>query len=239
MGQPGKGGSDSVTNKNADDAFGYVKWDDAVLEAEKAITPTAPGEKPETRIDQLRRILRVSVWSPSLTLLYFHTPHEELAKDKIAGMALATLNQCKTLHDDGVSKWLSLYHCVEVDMGKSDLKTAELLGFKDGALFAVVDQDMKVLASSKSLPKSENVATFLKTTIKSDVCKTFWTPIQKQIDEQKKWLDEGRALAEKKQWKESLEKYQMILNSPVRIADFYDETAKEVVKVQRKAEEAK
>jgi hypothetical protein len=239
VGSAGKGGSDAVTNKNADDAFGLVKWDDAVLEAEKAITPAAPGEKPETRVDQLRRTLRVSVWSPSLTLLYFHTPHADLAKDKLVGPALAALNQCKTFSDDDVTKWLTLYHCVEVDMGKSDLATAQALGFKDGALFSVVDQDMNILATSKPLPKSENVASFLKATLKSDACKTFWAPVQKQIDEQKKWLEEGRALAEKKQWKQALEKYQFVLNSNVRIADFYDDAAKEVVKVQRKAEEAK
>lgn len=239
MGSSGKGGSDAVTNKNADDAFTLVKWDDAVLESEKAITPAAPGEKPESRTEQLQRLLKVSKWTPALSLLYFHTPHENLPKEKLTGLPLASLNQCKTLFDDDVTRWLSLYHCVEIDMGKSDLATAQSLGFKDGAIFAVVDQDLKVLATSKALPKSENVATFLKNTLKSDTCKAFWAPIQKQIDEQKKALEEGRALAEKKKWKEALEKYQMVLNSNVRIADFYDEAAKEVVKVQRKAEDDK
>jgi len=239
VGQAGKGGSDAVTNKNADDAFGYVRWDDAVLEAEKAITPAAPGEKPETRLEQLQRILKVSSWTPSLSLLYFHTPHEDLAKDKLVGMALATLNQCKTLHSDDVCKWLALYHCVEVDMGKSDPATAQMLGYKDGAIFAVVDEKMNVLATSKTLPKSENVATFLKTTLKSDACKKWWAPIQKQIDDQKKALDDGRALAKQEKWKEAYEKYQLVLNSNIRVADFYDEAAKEVDKVKRKADEAK
>jgi hypothetical protein len=171
--------------------------------------------------------------------LYFHTPHEDLQKDKLVGMALTTLNQCKTLHDDGVCRWLALFHCVEVDMGKSDAKTAEMLGYKDGALFAVVDQDMHVLATSKSMPKSDVVAGFLKTTIKSDACKKWWAPVQQQIDDQKKSLDEGRALAKQDKWKDALAKYQAVVNSNVRVADFYDDAAKEIVKVQRKADEAK
>ncbi len=216
-----------------------MRWDDATLEAEKTLTPANEGEKPETRLDQLRRNLHVSVWTPALSLLYFHTPHEDLPKDKVVGMALVTLNQCKTLKDDGVSRWLALFHCVEVDMGKSDAKTAEALGFKDGALFAVVDQDMHVLATSKSMPKSDNVAAFLKATIKSDACKKWWAPVQQQIEEQKKALDEGRALAKQDKWKDALPKYQAVVNSTVRVAEFYDDAVREIVKVQRKADEAK
>lgn len=216
-----------------------MKWDDATLEAQQTVTPAQPGEKAESPDDRLRATLKISAWTPSLTLLYFHTPHEDLEKGKLVGPALQTLQQCKTLHDEQVSKWLALYHCVEVDMGKSDPKTAERMGFKDGALFSVVDQNLNVLATSKSIPKSEGVAAFLKTTITSDACKAWWTPVQQTLDEQKKAIEDARALVKQEKFKEAMEKYAVVLNSNVRVGDFWKDAQKEAAQIQRKAEEAR
>ncbi len=213
-----------------------MRWDEATLPALQVVTPKSPGEKVATPEELLERSLKISKWNPSLTLLYFHTPHEELDKSKLVGAAGATFRQCKTFFDEEVARWLSLYHPVEVDMGASDAKTAERLGFKDGAMFAVIDQDMNVIATSKPLAKSENVAAFLKATIKSEKCAKYWEPIQKQVDEQKKTLEEARSLAAKQMYKEALEKYKLVLSSNVRIAEFWDDASKEAEKVQRKAE---
>lgn len=203
------------------------------------VTPATDGAKAETPEELLSRTLNVSKWNPSLTLLYFHTPHEDVEKSKLTGSALATFKQCRAIHDEQVVRWLALYHPVEVDMGKSDAKTAARLGCKDGALFAVIDQNMNVLASSKGLERPEQVEAFLKTTLKSEVCKTYWTAVQAQIDEQRKTLDEARALAKQEKFKEAMEKYTLLLNSKVRVADFYDDAVKEATKVARKAEQAK
>lgn len=205
----------------------------------QTITPAADGARAESPDELLSRTLNVSKWNPSLTLLYFHTPHEDVEKGKLAGAALATFKQCRTFHDEQVVRWLALYHPVEVDMGKSDAKTAERLGCKEGVLFAVIDQHMNVLATSKGVEKPEQVEAFLKTTIKSEACKTYWTAIQSQIDEQKKALEEARALVKQEKFKEAMEKYTLILNSKVRVADFYDDAAKEAGKIARKADAAK
>ena len=203
------------------------------------MTPAQPGEKTESPEALLRRTLHVSEWNPSLTLLYFHTPHADVKANQLAGAALATFKQCKTFSDEQVARWLSLYHPVEVDMATSDAKTAERLGFKDGAQFAVIDQDLNVLFTSKSLAESENVANFLKTTIKSDKCTKYWEPVQKRIEEQKAALAKARELAKQDKLAEALEQYKLIVDSTVLVADFFDDAAKEYAKVARKLEQQK
>jgi hypothetical protein len=228
----------SVTNKNADDHFSYVTWDEATIKPIQTVTPTDPNAKLESPDDQLRRMIKVSTWSPGLTLLYFHTPHEGLTGPQLVGAAAATLRQCKTFHDEQVARWLLLMHCVEVDMGTSDAATAERLGFKDGAIFSIVDQDLHVLATSKPIATSDSVALYLKRTLQSDVCAKQWALVQAQIDEQKKELEKARALATQEKWKESLEQYRLVLDSKVRVGEPWDEAAKEVAKAARKAEQA-
>ena len=203
------------------------------------MTPAQPGEKTESPEALLRRTLHVSEWNPSLTLLYFHTPHADVKANQLAGAALATFKQCKTFSDEQVARWLSLYHPVEVDMAASNAKTAERLGFKDGAQFAVIDQDLNVLFTSKSLAESENVANFLKTTIKSDKCTKYWEPVQKRIEEQKAALAKARELAKQDKLAEALEQYKLIVDSTVLVADFFDDAAKEYAKVARKVEQQK
>jgi hypothetical protein len=203
------------------------------------VTPKEPGEKTETPEGLLRRTLHVSEWNPSLTLLYFHTPHAEIKKNELTGSALATFKQCKTFSDEQVARWLSLYHPVEVDMATSDAKAAERLGYKEGVQFSVVDQDLNVLFTSKSLAESEHVANFLKTTLKSDKCTKYWEPIQKQIEEQKAALAKARELAKQGKHEEALEQYKLIVESRVLVAEFWDDAAKEASKIARKAEQAK
>lgn len=203
------------------------------------MTPKEPGEKTETPEALLRRTIHVSEWNPSLTLLYFHTPHDQTKKNELTGAALATFKQCKTFHDEQVVRWLSLYHPVEVDMGTSDAKTAERLGFKDGAQFAVVDQDLNVIVTSKSLAESDNVSAFLKSTLKSDKCTKYWEPVQKQIDEQKAALAKARELVKQDKLADALEQYKLVVESHVLVADFWDDAAKEYAKVLRKLDQAK
>jgi hypothetical protein len=226
-----------VTDKNADDARTYVHWDEAALPAMQVATPTSAGQKVETPEEKLQALINVSKWNPSLTLVYFHVPHEDLEKSKLVGPALATVKQCKAFVDDNVARWLSLYHPVEIDMGKSDLQTAERLGCKDGAMLAVVDQHLNVVATSKPLATSEAVVTFLKNTLRSEACKSFWKPIEDTIAEQKATLEKARAFAKEGKWKEASEQYDLVLGSKVRIADFYDDVVREAGKASRKAKD--
>jgi hypothetical protein len=215
-----------------------VHWDESTITPVQSVTPTGPNEKAETPEDQLRRMVKVSTWTPGLTLLYFHTPHEDVDKTKLAGAAAVTFRQCKTFHDEQVARWLLLYHCVEVDMGTSDAATCERLGCKDGALIAIVDNQLNVIATSKPIATSDSVALFLKKTIQSEACAKDWAPIQTQIDEQKKELERARAFATQDKWKEALEQYRLILDSKVRVGESWDAAAKEVGKAARKAEQA-
>jgi hypothetical protein len=122
-------------------------------------------------------------------------------------------------------------------MGKSDMKTAERLGFKEGVTFAVVDQDLKVVASSKACFEKPELVGFMKTTLQSDAAKTSWEIVQKQIDDQKATLARARDLAKHDKWKEAAEEYKLLINAPCKIADFYDEAVKEADKAVRKAEQ--
>jgi hypothetical protein len=201
------------------------------------VTPKEPGEKLETPEEQLQRMVKVSKWTPGLTLLYFHTPHEDLDKSKLVGAAAATFRQCKTFHDEQVARWLLLFHCVEVDMGASDAKTAERLGCKDGALFSIVDQDLNIVTTSKAIATTDSVALFLKKTLQSEPCAKQWALVQAQIDEQKKAVEKARALMTKEKFKEALEQYRLVLDSKVRVGECWDEAAKEVAKAARKAEQ--
>lgn len=195
------------------------------------------GEKLDTAEDQLRQMIKVSKWTPGLTFIYFHTPHEELKRSELVGQAGAAFRQCKTFFDEQVARWLLLYHCVEVDLGKTDAKTAERLGYKEGAIFSVVDQDLNVIATSKPIATSESVALFLKKTIQSEAAAKHWAPVKTQIDEQKKTIEKARALAAQDKWKEALEQYRAILDSTVRVGESWDAAAKEVTKAARKAEQ--
>jgi hypothetical protein len=203
-----------------------------------AITPT-DGEKVKTADDVLRDTLFIGPFDTKPTLLYFHTPHEDIDKSDLKGAALVTMRQCRALQGEQTSRWLSLYRCVEIDMAKSDLKTAERLGWKEGVIVSIVDKDLKVLGSTKPLAESEAVVAFLKGTMKSAPCGRFWGIVQTRIDEQKKRLDEARALAEKKKTEEALDAYREVLASDVRVADFYGDAEKEFAKLARKAEQAK
>ena len=83
------------------------------------------------------------------------------------------------------------------------------------------------------------MAAFLRSVIKSDACKAYWAPVQQQIDQQKAALEKARDLAKKQMWKEAVEQYDAVLVSATRVADFYDEAAKEAAKAAKKADEKK
>src|SRR5262245_4693532 len=97
----GKGGGPTTGG------MGFVQWGDAVLKPAEVVTGEDVDKKPDPD-DQLRKVIQISKWNPSLTVLYFHTDHEDMPKDKVTPAGVITAKQCKTLKDATAARWLSM-----------------------------------------------------------------------------------------------------------------------------------
>src|SRR6266566_2150977 len=82
----------------------------------------------------------------------------------------------------------------------------------------------------RNVTTSAEVVTFLKNTLKSEACKSFWAPVETTIAEQKAALEKARAFAKEGKWKEALEQYDLVLSSKVQVAEFYDDAVREEAK---------
>jgi len=207
---------------------------DLVLSAISAGTGDQ-GTQEQSESDQLRRMVRVSPMDLKPAFLYFHHPHEDPKPD---ADGRASKKQCGLLVDDQVCRWASLFRCWEVDMGKSDAATAAKLGAEAGTSFSVVDGELKIAAHSGPFATSKATVQFLRDSLEKGNPE-YWGQIQKRLEEQKAVLAEARSLASKKKWKESSEKYDELLQSDLRIGDFWDDMLAESVKVKDKASREK
>lgn len=213
-----------------------MPWMDLTLPAMAAVTPGdgKPDAKPESADDVLRKLLRLSEFDMRPVLLYFHYPHGE--KSELNSDGRVSKKQCMTMVDEQVSRWSLLYRCYEVDMAVSDKKTAERLGAGKGTSFSVINGKLEVIGRSDAMTTSKAVAQFLRESIETG-CATYWTSIQRQIDDQKATLEEARKLAAKKDWKAAKERYDAIRQSDVRVATFWDDVFDEAAKIDTKAKQ--
>lgn len=166
--------------------------------------------------------------------LYFHFPHDDPKKANADGRA--SLKQCGLLVDLQVARWASLFRCYEVDMSRSDRAAAERLGAGAGTSFAIVDPKLAVAAQAASFASEKATVQFLKDTLQK-ACPVYWEQIQKQIEEQRVALAEARKLADRKDWKAALEKYDVIRTSTLQVADFFDDAVAEAARAETKAKQ--
>lgn len=177
-------------------------------------------------------MLGMSEWDPKPVLLYFHRGHDE--EDGDAGDAWK--KQCSEFDDEKVARWSGLYHFVEVDIAKSDEKMLERFGAGTGPSFAVVDQDLRVVATSGPLPNAKRFTGFLESTVKSGL-PDYWKSIQEQLDAQEAALREARSLEKKKEIAQALEAVRRVTRSSLRVGAFFDDAVKLDEKLARKLED--
>jgi hypothetical protein len=208
---------------------------DLVLPAPTAVTgdngeSLSSGEK--SADDRLRRLLGVSEMDPRPVLLYFHYPHEE--DERLSSEGRISKKQCGSVDEEKVARWCLLYRCYEVDMGRSDRKSAERLGAGPGTSFAVVNWKLEAVAKSGPMTKPEAVMKFLEDGLRVGFA-DYWKDVAKRIDEQKALLAEARKLADKKDWKAAKERYDQIRTSEFRVYDDWDDAVTEANRVTDKA----
>jgi hypothetical protein len=196
------------------------------------------GSAAKSADDELRHLLRVSEMDPRPVLLYFHYPHE--SDDKSTPEGRISKKQCGSVDEEKVARWCLFYRCFEVDMGRSDRKTAERLGAGPGTSFSVVDWKLEAVAKSGPIAKPEGLTKYLEDAL-HNAFPDYWAGIEKQVTEQKALLAEARKLAAKKDWKAAKERYDKIRTSDFRIYDDWDDAVTEAGRVAEKAraEEAK
>ena len=191
------------------------------------ITPREGEEVKElTEAQRLAGVLNVSEWDARPTLLYFHVDHED------AKLGKASLDQCKTLDDEKVARWSQLYNCVEVDVAGSSADLLKRFSAGDGPSFAVLDNELNVVATSKAFGSSKKFNAFLQKTLKTNFAE-YWAGIQEDLDEQKKLFKEAKALARKKDLERARDRLHEVRISTLRIGDWWDDAKKEAERLDR------
>lgn len=206
----------------------WIHWHEAALKTPAEVTPREGEEKVEAD-DAIRGMLGMSEWDPKPVLLYFHRGHDD--EDGDAGKEWK--KQCQQIDDEDVARWAGLYHFVEVDVDASEEKMLERFGASEGPSFAVVDQDLEVVATSSAIPNAKRFTGFLQSTVKEHF-EEYWGTIQERIDDQKESLREAKSLEKKKDVVGALSAIRSITRSSLRIAPFFDEAVKLDEKLTRK-----
>jgi hypothetical protein len=215
----------------------WIEWFEASLKVQAVVTPSEGGAAtPKPSDDErIRKAFRMSEWDPKPVLLYFHFPHEEKAEvAKKPGRA--ALQQCAALDDEFIARWCALAHCVEVDMSKSDRKARERFGAGAMPAFALVDQDLNLIAGTPVLA-TKPFAAWIEATLPK--FETYWKTVTERLEDQKKARDLGQSLEKKKDLRGAIEAYQQIRTSNLRIAPFWDETANRAAELEKQIHEGK
>ncbi|MCE9636713.1 MAG: hypothetical protein K8T90_13500 [Planctomycetes bacterium] len=187
--------------------------------------------------NELRRLLLVSEWDPRPVLLYFHYAHDEDLK-AVSSEGRVSKKQCDTVNEETVARWCLLFRCYEVDMSKSDRASAERLGAGTGTSYSIVRGNLEVIAKSGPVKDSKVLAKFMEDALHKG-CTDWWASIEKRLEEQKKLIEEARALAAKKDWKAAKVRYDEIRSSELRITPEWEAASTEADKVDEKAKQAK
>lgn len=215
----------------------WIDWLEADLPAAPVVTP-AKGEAQAPKLsedERLRNAFHMSEWDPKPVLLYFHFPHDE-KEDVAKKPGRASLKQCGALDDERIARWCALAHCVEVDMSKSDRKLLERFGAGEMPSFALVDQDLKLVASTPVL-EGKPFAAWLESSLPK--FETYWKTVEERLDEQEKARDRGQELEKKKDLRGAIEAYQEVRTSNLRIAKWWDEIANRAAELEEEIHKQK
>ena len=205
------GGSSRVT---------YFNWIQSKVGAIRAVTPK-DGEKAEEVTPQQH--VRECLGIPSAvingdtrpTLVYFHWPHDDSPSGKLSD------DLCdKTLNDENVARWGTLFRCVQVDMSASDERLMTILEAGAKPSFVAVDKDAKVVARIPALGSTSKMEKALKEAFQK--FPDAWKKVQEEIDRQAKWMDEAKALCKADKDVEALKLIDKVRFSRIRVGPLFD-----------------
>lgn len=249
MGQPGSGGSPLGGGGGStgapttggrgrggggdDGRLTRITWWEADLGKIRVVTPR-DGEKQQSpeasEDDEVRKAFKMSAWDPKPTLLYFHYEHED------PNVGKATERQCKLLDDETVARWSALFHCVEVDMNHSDIERLARFGAGETPSFAVVNQDLEVVAKSDAVGNSKQAAAFLRRTVQEGFPE-YWKQVEAQIAEHRKLIAEAGQLSRKKETRKAYDTLQIVLFSGIRISSEWEKALELSEKIAKELDE--
>lgn len=218
-----------------------VQWLEVKLEAPKTVTLTEGDKTPgESEDEYLRRLFRIHPMDPRPVFLYFHYGHEKDPKSKapVSAAGKASEKQCGVMADAKFIRWGPLVRCIEVDMDRSDARIAQRVGLGDGASYAFVNEKLSAVAKAEDFADGAAAAAFIEKAIKTHYA-DYWKTLEERIAEQKVTLAAAKELEKQKKLDEALDKYREIVNSDLRIADFWEDTYKDAEKLAAKLKSGK
>ena len=210
----------------------HFKWADMRIGPMQAITPR-PGEEAAGEITPQQHIkssLGLTDKDDRPVLIHFHWPHDHATHGKFQ------LSICsRTLDDEQLARWGTLFNCVQVDVAESEENFLDLIGVGKKPSFVVLDKDLKVVAK---LDASKSPTKMRKALEKAfNKFPAYKKKIKKQLAQQKKWLAQAKKLEKQDKLDDAIELLDKIRFGKLRIGDEFDKAYALGVRLQQKVED--
>lgn len=215
----------------------YFSWTEATIGKIQAVTP-AEGEKPRgpvTAEEHVRKALGFDTAKLSgdtrPVLVYFHYPHDHAKHGK-----LSTTVCSRTLDDEHAARWSLMFRCVQIDMGTTVTKYADLVGHKGAPAFVALDPDLKVRAEIPVTKSGAKLKKALEAAFKKFPAAT--KKLKKQIAHHKKLLAKAKALEKKDEYDDAVDAVDEIRFGKVRVSPYFEKAVTYGQMLAQKAERA-
>jgi len=215
----------------------FFQWTEACIGKIQAITPKAGEARrgPITAEEHMRKALGFDDAAQKKdtrpVLVYFHYPHDSARWGK-----LMTSICSRTLDDEQAARWSKMFRCVQLDMGATEKKYAEMIGSRGEPRFVALDQDMKVKAEIPLAKSGSKVKKALEAAFKKLPAAT--KKLKKDIANHKKWMAEAKRLEKKKEFEEAVEVIDQIRFGNVRVSPYFEKAVMYGQVLAQKAERA-
>jgi hypothetical protein len=233
MGGGGRGGRTAPSMPR----MTWFKWTEVGIGRIQAITP-AEGEaaaKPLTDQDHLKKVLQYDVakarGDKRPVLVYFHWPHDHKVHGK-----LSTTVCSRTLDDEMAARWSQLFRCVQVDMGNTVEKYANLIGNTGQPLFVALDDDLKVVDSIPVTKSGSKLRKSLEGTFKKFPKAV--KQLKKTSAEHRKLIAEAKKLEKQKRLEDAVAAINKVRFSKVRVTKEWTKARSYGMLLAQKAERA-
>ena len=165
-------------------------------------------------------------------LVYFHYPHD----DRVHGK-LSTTVCSRTLNDETAARWSKLFRCIQIDMGASEVKYAEMIGSTGKPAFVALDRDLKVKASIDPVKSASKLRKAIEKAFNKfpDAKKA----LKALLKQHARWMDEAKRLEKKKEYDDALELVDQIRFGEVRVGPDWAKAYAYGMLLAQKAERAR
>ncbi len=233
MGGGGRGGRTGASMPR----MTWFQWTEVSIGRIQAVTP-AEGEqaaKPITDQDHLKKVLQYDMakarGDKRPVLVYFHWPHDHKVHGK-----LSTTVCSRTLDDELAARWSQLFRCVQVDMGTTLKKYADLIGNTGQPLFVALDDELKVVDSLPVTKSGSKLRKALEGTFKKFPAAV--KQLKKTTAEQRKLIAEAKKLEKLKRLDDAVAAIDKVRFSKVRVTKEWAKAQAYGMMLAQKAERA-